>query len=303
MLTPEQFAGLNAELIDTPALSVYIDGGESDQAKRGEWSRRLAAATNEVREQTEAANSNGLADLSDAIQTLESALDAQGGVKLRQAWAGFITGSTVRYGEVQPVRLPTVVQWKQGMFVSPYLPVLELNPPVVMALLSQQGSRILTYQRARLSETVSLVVDRALADLPDVGVMKSAHTTSGVRGATGRDKAQRSLRSEDEKLAHKTLDAVTEAAGPDGGIIIGGTAESAAALQSRRPERLREQSVFGSTLTFEMSESEILKVLAEHLPEIGANRYAGMLDEVIEGSHEGGKGALGRNATLEALRG
>ena len=52
-----------------------------------------------------------------------------------------------------------------------------------------------------------------------------------------------------------------------------------------------------------MSESEILKVLAEHLPEIGANRYAGMLDEVIEGSHEGGKGALGRNATLEALRG
>lgn len=302
MLTPKQFTDLHEELIDTPVLSVYIDGGESDQAKRGEWSRRLAAATKGAQERAHGSGSNGSPALDLAIETLEATLEAQGGVKLTQGWVGFISGSTVRYGEAQPMRLPTTVRWKRGMLLSPYLPVLELNPPVVVVLLNQDRSRILTYQRAQLSETASLGVDRTLDDLSDVGVMKSAHATTGVRGATGRDTAQRSLRAETERLVQITRDAVTEAAGTEGSIIIGGTAEDATVLQSRLPERLGDQSVLGSTLTFDMTDAEILKVLDELLPEVRSRRYANTLNEVIESFHSGGKGALGWNATLEAIR-
>ena len=132
--------------------------------------------------------------------------------------------------------------------------------------------------------------------------MKSAHATTGVRGATGRDTAQRSLRAETERLFQITRDAVTEAAGTDGGIIIGGTAKGAKVLQSRLPEPLRNRAVLSSTLTFEMSDAEILKVLDVLLPEVRARRYANMLEKVIESSHADGRGALGWNATLEAIR-
>lgn len=301
MLTPKGFADLHEELIATPVLSVYIDGGESDQAKRGEWSRRLAAATKGALEEANGTGGNGSTDLRIAIDTLEAALEAQGGVKLSQGWVGFIVGSAVRYGEAQPMRLPTMVRWKQGMLLSPYLPILELNPPVVVALLNQDQSRILTYQRAELSETASLGVDRTLDDLSDIGVMKSAHATTGVRGATGRDTAQRSLRAETERLVQITRDAVTEAAGTEGGIIIGGTVEGATALQSRLPERLQDQCLIGSGLTFEMSDAEILEGLDALLPDLRSRRYSSMLNEVIESSHAGGRGALGWNATLEAI--
>ncbi len=301
MLTPKQFTDLHEGLIDTPVLSVYIDGGESDQAKRGEWSQRLAAATKKALERADGAGDNGSTDLRIAIETLEAKLEAQGGVKLAQGWVGFIVDSTVRYGEAQPMRLPTIVRWKKGMLLSPYLPVLELNPPVVIALLNQDRSRILTYQRAKLSETASLGVDRTLDDISDVGIMKSAHATTGVRGATGRDTAQRSLRAETERLVQITRDAVTEAAGTEGGIIIGGTAEGATALQSRLPERLQGRCVLGSALTFEMSDAEILEGLDALLPDLRSRRYSSMLNEVIESSHTGGRGALGWNATLEAI--
>ena len=301
MLTRKQFADLHEELIDKPVLSVYIDGGESDQAKRSEWSRRLAAAINAAQERAKDSEGHGSADLHGAIETLEATLEARGGVKLAQGWVGFITDSTVRYGEAQPMRLPTTVQWKRGMLLSPYLPVLELNPPVVVALLNQKQSRILTYRRAQLSESASLEVDRTLADLSDIGVMKSAHATTGVRGATRRDTAQRSLRAETERLVRITRDAITEAAGMDGGIIIGGTADSATVLQSRLPDRLRKQSILDSTLTVEMSDAEILKVLHALMPGVRSRRYASTLHEVIESSHTGGRGALGWNATLEGI--
>jgi hypothetical protein len=302
MLTRKRFEDLHSELIDTPVLSVYIDGGEADQTKRGEWSQRLAAATQGALEQANGSGANGSTDLRSAIDTLEAELKAQGGVKLAQGWVGFIADSTLRYGEAQPMRLPTAVQWQRGMLLSPYLPVLELNPPVVVALLDRERSRILTYQKANLSETATLTVDRTLDDLSDIGVMKSAHATTGVRGATGRDTAQRSLKSESERLLQVTRDAVTEAAVPDGGIIIGGTAEAAAILQSRLPEPLRDQSVLGSGLTIEMSDPEILESLDTLMPEVRSRRYARMLDGIIESSHDGGKGALGWNATLEAIK-
>ena len=71
-----------------------------------------------------------------------------------------------------------------------------------------------------MDKSASLSVDRTIDDLSDIGVMKSAHATSGVRGATGRDTAQRSLRAETEKLVQMTRDAVTEAAGPGEPVTV-----------------------------------------------------------------------------------
>ena len=120
MLDLRQLTELHRRLKDTPLLSVYLDGDETDPSERTAWRRRLQRETRRLGNELVDHSPTDLAAFGQALEVLESHLGRHHGFLPSPGWAGFVTEGAIHHSESLPVRVPTVVVWQRGALLTPF---------------------------------------------------------------------------------------------------------------------------------------------------------------------------------------
>lgn len=302
MLTREKLIELYRELRNEKVLSIYLDGEGHDPAKRDLWRRKLNKEVERARERLGDGGGEERQGYEEALSRLMEPIDDFEAFVPGEGWVGFATPDQLWYTEVVPVPMPTLVRWEDGIRVAPYIRGLKQARPVVAVLLDSRRARIFKYQDGELVEPEALRADTFMGDLTDVNSSKRASTTTGTRGKTGTDAAQRYLEVSSERMLKHMVDVVSEMVGDDGFLVIGGTPEMVSRAARAVPKSVARRVAERSSTHVEMSDAEVKSAVEEAATSLSRELQASLVEQVVDQAHADGKGCLGPEETERALK-
>ncbi|NNF38388.1 MAG: hypothetical protein HKN71_06960 [Gemmatimonadetes bacterium] len=300
MLARPELVRLYRDLADQAVLSVYLDVGQTDPAQRRAWKTRLEhEASLEARRV--AAGEADEEEFQAALAHVTAALDGEGFVK-GQGWGGFANAEGLFHHEALPVPMPDLVRFERGARVAPYVRGLKRLRPVSLAVGDRRRIRLFALQEGRLVELPAVVADQDLGDLSDGAVSKAGSRHSGQRGETASDRARRVLDESAERLWKEAMERAVDGAGEDGFLVLGGTPEAVGHLENMVPDRLRDRTETSTGMHVEMPLPELEQAVAESASVLNKRLQSGWVESVIDRARSGGRGVLGREGTVRALR-
>ncbi len=298
MLDRAHLAQLYRELQDQPVLSVYLDVDQRDPALRRAWKTRLEREASLEGRRIE--DEGEQASFRQALSHIEEALGEAGFVHGR-GWVGFATADGLRHSESLEVPMPDLVRWERGIRAAPYIRGLKRLRRIQVAIADRRRVRLFDLEEGELVERASLTGDRDVGDLSDVGVSNSGSRRSGVRGETANDSAQRYLDESSERLWKEAVERLGDGGG-DGFVVLGGTPEAAARMQALLPDRMGSRTEPALSLHVDMSAAEVKEGVEEAASILNKRLQGELVSGVVDQARAGGKGVLGRDETLAALR-
>lgn len=304
MLSRERLGALYKELRDATVLSVYIDGGQSDPASRRAWHTAFEGGMAEQRRRVEADAPDQLEAFDAARARIEAALAEHREFMPAHGWVAFATADELHYADGVPVPMPDLVRWERGIRVAPYVRAFKQDRVVVAALADRRKARLFSYRNGEVSEHEDLIADLDHGDLSESAVSKreSGPTGStGNRGETGTDAGQRALEVSANRMHARLIELVSDMAGRDGFLVVGGTPESVSAI-ARQAEPFQGRMVERPSMHLGMTAAEVKDAVEDAASELSRNAQGDLLSQVIDAAKSGGKGSLGIQATKEALR-
>ena len=300
MLTRDGLVELYRELEPVTVLSVYVDAQQDDPAERRTWRVRLDHGLASCRQ--------GLHDRADqhrfeaAWSRLEVRLREFGALVPDRGWVGFAAPEALHYAETVPVPVRDGVFWEKGLRAAPYLRVLKQQRPVLVALLDGQHCRVLRYLEGEIERVGEHHADALIGDLSDVGVGKRSTRSSGVRGETSTDHAHRALEVSSQRMLKSVVDALTDAAGSVGFVVIGGTPEMVARASGAVPKGMQPRVLGQPSLHMGMDDSEIVEIAEQSASALTIRHQERLLSEVFDTARARGRACVGRGSTIHALR-
>lgn len=301
MLTRAKLVELYRELRDRRVLSIYLDGTGDDPAERKVWRKELEHLVGDARSGIEEAGGEDLEEFEGALRRLRKELDQFDAFLPGRGWVGFATADRAWYAASVPVPMPNLVRWEAGLRVAPFVRALKQARPVIVVLLDSRRARIFTYRNGEVEEHTDLRADTFLGDLTDVTMPKRAATSSGMRGKTGTDAAQKFLEVGSERMRARLVEVLAEKLGDQGFLVIGGTPEAVSALAQQVPRGLADRVAERPSLYLDMSAAEVRDAAEEAASELSRSLQRELLTEVMDLARSDGKGCLGREATRKAL--
>lgn len=301
MLSHEQLSELYRSSLDRKVLSVYIDGDQHDPAERKKWRRQVEELVGRLRKEIDE-NGDDSTDFERAWTRLDDELSDFGAFLPARGWVGFATGDGVPYAAQVPVPMPDLVRWEDGIRVAPYIRALKQNRPVVTVLVDSQKARVFEYRDGEIEEIEDLRADTYIGDLTDVNVSKRSSTSTGVRGETGTDQAQRILDTSSDRMLKALLEYVADEAGDEGYVVLGGTPEMVRRAAEAAPKKLEGRLLEAASMHLDMSAAEVREAADRAASTLTERRQEELLESVIDQARSGGRACLGRDDTEEALR-
>lgn len=302
MMTHQKLVELYRELRDEDVLSVYIDSDQHDPAERSKWRKELEGLLAKRRsELAEDGRDEDLDRFAEAWSRLEDRLNDFDAFIPEKGWVGFATPDQVWYAEEVPVPMPHLVSWEKGIRVAPYIRGLKQERTVVVVLVDSQRARVFEYRDGAIEEATDLRADTFLGDLSDVGVRKRSHMSSGVRGETSTDQAQRILEVSSDRMLKQLMQVVGEHVGDDGYLVLGGTPEMVRHAAEATPGPIRERTAERPSMHFDMSLTEVKEATEEAASELSRRRQSELLEQVIDQARADGRACLGPEETEQAL--
>jgi hypothetical protein len=300
MLDRARLVQLYRELRDLPVLSVYLDVDQHDPAQRRAWKVRLdREASLEGKRITEEGGDEEA--FRAALGHIEETLRDQGFIQGR-GWVGFATADGVRHHESLAAPMPDLVRFEDGIRVAPYVRGLKRLRKIAVAMADRRHVRFFALEGSQLIESETLYADQEVGDLSDVGVRKAGSRHSGVRGETATDHAQRSLDQGSDRLWKEAVERVVESSGSDGFIVLGGTPEAVGRLETMLPERVRDRTETASAMHMDQSLSDVQELVEGAASVLNKRLQGELVAGVVDQARAGGKGVLGRDETVVALR-
>lgn len=299
MLDRAELVRLYRELRDQRVLSVYLDVDQHDPAQRSVWRTRLdSQLASEARRIANGGSEK--ADFQAASGHLQGVLQEEGFIRGR-GWVGFATPEGLVHHEALPVPMPNLVRWEDGIRAGPYIRGLKRLRPIAVVIADRRRARLFDLVGGELTEQEALQAEHDLTDLPEPGVRRGGGRT-GVRGETASDQARRVLEESAERMWKGAVERLTELAGHDGFVVVGGTPEAVARIEPLLPARLAERSQPAPSLHLDMSKSEVREAVSGMAGALNQRYQEELVHEVVDQARSGGKGVLGRDATVLALR-
>lgn len=301
MLTHSELIALHRTLRRERVLSVYIDGTAADPAIQRSWRLQLDHSLADVRTWLDGSPRDEREQFERCVRLLDAQLAAFDGGIGTPGWAAFITSHGVRHAQPVPVAVPTLAVWSTGLCVAPYVRALKEDRPVIIAVVDARKADLHRYRIG--------ACDRIETVRAQIGVQPTSHMGSsarqgfhtGTRGATGRDAAQRTLLEGRDRMVADAVDRISELAGSDGWIILGGirrvVAQLARHLKAVAPHRVLELSA----LDVHASEADIADAARAGATTLRDAYDATRLADVIDQAGAHGLGALGPAETRRAL--
>jgi hypothetical protein len=287
---------LHRELHDEYVLSVYIAADEHDPAQRSSWRSRLAASLNTIETSL---RSDASPLFARAREHVDARLQMYRGFLPGRGWAIFATAEGVHLAGELPAAMPDLVRWRRGPVLAPCLRAVKQEKPILVALIDSRRARLLRYQSGQLTEHADYRADGFIDDLTDRNASKRAATTSGIRGATATDAADRIRRQETQRLLRRVAEAL-RAEGRDEPIIIGGSAAAAAALAKMLHGCGAGSVLVEASLHVTMSASDILAVIAPLASSLTQAAHSALVHHVLDLAGADQRGVLGLRPTSSA---
>jgi hypothetical protein len=287
---------LQRALRDEYVLSVYIAADEHDPAQRSNWRSRLAANLNAV-ETSLSPEARPL--FASAREHVDARLEAFPGFLPGHAWVVFAAVEGVHLACELPVSIPDLVRWRCGPLLGPCLQAITQERQILVVLVDSRRARLLRYRSGRISEHLDHRTDSYIDDLSDRHASKRAATTSGIRGETATDAADRIRRRDTQRL----LRLVTESVLNDdsqASIIIGGPDATAAALAAMLRDASAGTVLVDPSLRVTMSAPEIQAVIEPVALSLTRAMHSGILRDVFDLARRHERGVLGLVPTLAA---
>jgi len=301
MLNHDELVDIYRGNRDRKVLSVYLDGKATDFAERNAWRRRLEQALVEARGAVNGEPEEAT-EFEKAQKAVESALAEYSNFLPDRGWVGFATADGMIHGGAVRVPMPDLIRWENGIRVAPYVRALKQERMVVTVLVDSRRARIFEYVGGELTEPENLNAETFLGDLTDINQSKRPTGHSGMRGQTGTDAAQKFLGVGSERMMKKLAERLVERVGTDGHLVVGGTPEAVAQARDHLPDGLASRTIEWSSLRVEMPEAEVRDAVEAAASKLNQAHQERHLSEVIDLARSGGKGALGADPVLKALR-
>lgn len=303
MLTHDRLVKLYRDLEDQNVLSVYVNGDQHDPAQRDAWRTRLEAGIAALRRQLESSEGEELGDFDRAWERVGRELRPLGDAFLpHRGWVAFATPDGLRYAEGMSAAMPDLVRWEPGIRVAPYVRALKQERPVVVAVADSRKARLFEHVDGEMHELDGLRADTFVGDLTDVGVRKSPARTSGQRGETSSDHAQRVLEVAAERMLKDLAGVLDERAGEYGIVVLGGTPEMVRHLAQGLPKRLQGRVAERASLHVDMSLPQIRKEVRAAAGDLSESQHLRLVTELADAARSGALGSLGPEATDAALK-
>jgi hypothetical protein len=298
MLTRRALTELSRAHEEELVLSVYIARDGSDPGARGAWRLRVDGALAGTRAEVERENAD-LAAFDLAAASIGAALDGFGRVLPHEGWLGFATADGLFHAEGLPFAPPDIVRWRQVIYTAPYVRALKSTRPVVMALLDGWRARLFEYLQGEMKPAQEMAADRFSVDTSDVHGSKRATTSTGMRGETRTEYAQRILDEDSKRLRKQVVESIVHLIGDNGGgVALCGTPKATAAVKNDLEEKLPGRVVAISEPSFDSSESELAAGAAAAASELTKARQARLLEICSEAPD---RGSFGWKRTYHAL--
>ena len=304
MLTHDRLVKLYRDLEHQNVLSVYVNGDQHDPAQRDAWRTRLESGIAALRRRIESSDGDGqIGDFDLAwehvageLRPLEDAFLAHRG------WVAFAAADRLWYAEGLPAAMPDLVRWEPGIRVAPYVRALKQERPVVVAVADSRKARLFEHVDGEMRELDGVRADTFVGDLTDVGMRKSPARSSGQRGETSSDHAQRLLEVAAERMLKDLAAVIEDHAGAHGAVVLGGTPEMVRHLAQTLPKRFDGRVAERPSLSVDMSLPQIRDEVRSAAGDLSERAHLRLVTELADAARSGALGSLGPEATEIALK-
>ncbi|MEP7226628.1 MAG: hypothetical protein ABI785_04655 [Gemmatimonadales bacterium] len=300
MLTLTELSGLARELAGTRVLTAYVDARVTDPAMRETLRPALASAVADARARL--ASDDERAAFDRAARFLQNPVPPLGGIWSEPGWVTFLTAEGPRYSAELPVRVPTIVAWRDGPVVSPFVRALKQHRPVIVVLVESGSARFYRYARGSLGALPEMTLT-ARQDTGDPGQARrgTQRRIPMARATVATEKMQRRRAASFQRLTGSLAARVAALAGDDGWVLIGGTPEWARAAADALPAHLADRVGVSATLNHDEPETGIAREAENAASALRAAQSQALLESVLESAGALGRGSAGVPGTQRAL--
>lgn len=247
MLTRTQLAELYRSLATERVLSVYIDGTATDPAQRL-WRLQLDNSLNDLRTWLDGSPHDEREQFNRCVEHLRESIGSLPFGIGAPGWVAFITKDGVREAHHLPVQVSTLAVWSTGPSLAPYMRALKETRPVIVAVADATKAELYQYRRGSLEQLDTIRAHHAVKEPTHMSAPPRQGFHRGTGGPPGRDLAQRSLLAGRDRMLAETIDRISELAGKDAWIVLGGirreVAQLAQDLELTFPNRVMEPDAF-----------------------------------------------------------
>ncbi|HEU5185230.1 MAG TPA: hypothetical protein VFU01_11715 [Gemmatimonadaceae bacterium] len=300
MLTTSQLVSLERSLRDKRVLSVYLDGTAKDPAQQRAWRKQLDHSLDDLRSWLAGSSRAERDELEQCLRLLDERLASFTANVGAPGWAAFITADAVHEASPLPVPMPTQAVWSTGAAVAPYFRALKELRPVVLAVADATHADVYRYQAGTLTHVETVRAHQTVRAPLHMGDRPRQGYHVGVRGAAGRDEAQRSLLAGTNRMLKEAAERVVEVGGSDAWIVTGGIPEVAQHLADRLAERAVDR-VLTMPVDVHASDADLTAAAQTAASTLRDAHDASRIAEIVDVAQANGLGALGPAATRETL--
>jgi hypothetical protein len=300
-MTYEELVELRRRLDGAHILSAYLPGAAQDPALRAESQTLLEAGLSRIRhtltDATRVERETFLAASEHVVRALGIDARPRNGTGI----AVFAAADGVRHLGPLLAPAPTVVEWRDGVVVSPYLASLSRKREVVLAVIDSRAAKIVSCRNGTVEPLESFAAE--IREEPPLHMGDSARVPwhSGVHGVTGTDETQRRELAAFERMLNQLLQRLTAVSGSDALVVVGGMPESVHRLTADLPKALADRYEAVSGLTTLSSESDMLAAVNAAADALNRRRERRLVVSLLDRGHAGGRASLGYFRTHLAL--
>lgn len=300
MLTHAELTNLEQALRERTVLSVFINGEVNDNAARTQWRTELRNALDVIEASLTEATHAEREDFAKARKLAENTVQGFTPGNDAPGWMGLFTADEVHFASTVAVPVPTVVTWTLGANVAPAVRVLKEARPVLLVVADAVHARIYRYVDRAIALAHSTDRDPKVDKAYYTSRRNSQGFSSAVRGEPGTDAAQRELRNATDLMLKEVSGKISELAGEDAWVLIGGIDVVAAALHGSLEKRLVHRSAV-VPLDVHDSETTLAAIAREHASRLRVAEDLRQVEGVLSAHAAGGTGAVGLKDIDQAL--
>lgn len=302
MLTSTQLSALVDFLQRESVLSVYVDGTATDPAEQRAWRTRLDQSLKDLRAWLADSPYEERDRFERCVAMLQEQLASFARGVGTPGWVTFLTPHGVRHAEHLPVPVPTMAVWSTGICAAPYVRALKELRPVVIVVADARKATVYHYGEGTLDKRETIRAHATTEPPLHMGDAPRSGFHPGVRGATGRDEAQRARLEGTAHMLAEVVEHVTRLAAPDAWILTGGIPEVSAhlarLLSRSAPNRVRALE----SLDIHASEADVAAAARQGASALRDAADLRHIAEIMERADGDGLATLGPATTRLALQ-
>ena len=300
-MTYEELVELRRRTEGTHMLSAYLPGPAQDPALRAESQTLLEAGLSKIRHALTDAARTERETFHAAAEHVVHELGRDSRPRNGAGIAVFTDADGVRHLGALLTPAPTVVEWGDGIVVSPYIASLSRRREVVLAVIDSRAAKVVSCRNGTVEPLESFAAEVRGEEPLHMGDSARVPGHYGVHGATATDEMQRRELAAFERMLNRLRQRLSSLSGNDTLLVIGGMPESVRRLTADLPKALTDRYEVVSGLTTLASDSDMLATVNAAADALNRRRERRLVASLLDRGHAGGRASLGYFRTKLAL--